>query len=225
MASQESRHDRHDRLRWLVAACALTFAASPARAGPMGFKDSWMAMGDAGPDWRETWVNHAVTARDAFGAGALWMRSDDGRRRRELGELTYTRLLQRWNLPHAQANIWFVTGLGAVRGNDFGGSRALWSPGLQLDFETTRLYLGASGRLFRARALKHDYASVRAGFSFYEVDYDQTQPWLIVEARRMRGLSAGTELTPLLRLIHQRYFVELGLGTERQARFNFMYIF
>ena len=24
-----------------------------AHAGPMGFKDSWMAMGDFGPNWRE----------------------------------------------------------------------------------------------------------------------------------------------------------------------------
>jgi hypothetical protein len=57
------------------------------------------------------------------------------------------------------------------------------------------------------------------------VDYDEVQPWLIVEARRMRGLSDGTEITPMLRLIHKRYFVEFGVNNMRQGRFNFMYIF
>jgi hypothetical protein len=48
---------------------------------------------------------------------------------------------------------------------------------------------------------------------------------LIVEARRMRGLSDKTEITPMVRLIHNRYFVEFGVGNARQARANFMYIF
>ena len=44
-------------------------------------------------------------------------------------------------------------------------------------------------------------------------------------ARRMRGLSDQVEVTPMLRLIHNRYFVELGVSNSRQARMNFMYIF
>ena len=80
-------------------------------------------------------------------------------------------------------------------------------------------------RALRANGLNHDFGSVRVGFSFYEVDYDQTQPWLVLEARRVRGLSDKTEITPMLRLIHNRYFVELGVNNSRQARANFMYVF
>jgi hypothetical protein len=202
-------------LLWAHAACA----------GPMGFKDSWMAMGDFNANWREGWVNYALTPRDAIGGGVLWMRSDDETRSRTLTEATYTRLLQRWNAPHSQANLWFVAGLGTMTGNDFSGSRTAFAPGVQFDYETTRIYTSAAARLYRAEGLKHDYAAVRAGFSFYEVDYDETQPWLILEVRRMRDLSDKTEVTPMLRLIHNRYFVELGVNNSRQARFNFMYIF
>ena len=123
------------------------------------------------------------------------------------------------------ANVWFVGGLGSVRGNDFAGSRAIVTPGIQVDFETTRFYVSAFGRLYRAEDLDHDYASARVGFSFYEVDYDQVQPWFVVEARRMRGLSDTTEVTPMLRLIHNRYFVEGGVNNADQLRFNFMYTF
>lgn len=212
---------------WLAAAllAAVWVAAPPAQAGPMGFKDSTMAMGDFGPNWREAWVNHAVTARDAFGVGTTWMRSDDKRHTREFAELTYTRLARRWNGEHSQANFWLVAGIGPVRGNDFAGSRTMVSPGMSFDWETTRLYFSSAVRFNRAEGIRHDYASVRAGFSFHEVDYDEVQPWFIVEARRMRGLSDETEITPLLRLIHNRYFIEAGINTQKQARFNFMYIF
>lgn len=191
----------------------------------MGFKDSVMGMGDFGPNWQETFANYALTPRDAIGAGVLRMRSDDGQRTRDVVDINYTRLLKRWNLPEAQANVWLQAGLGTLKGNDFSGTRTLVSPGVQVDYETTRLYLSANARLYRAKGLNHDYASVRAGFSFYEVDYDEVQPWFIVEARRMRGLSDKTEITPMLRLIHKRYFVEAGVNNAKQARFNFMYIF
>lgn len=184
-----------------------------------------MAMGDLGPNWREAWVNYAVTARDAIGVGGLYMRSDDKLKRRELAELTYTRLLQRWNTRDSQANVWLLAGVGGVQGNDFAGTKTMLSPGIQLDYETTRVYVSATGRLYRASGINHDYGSVRAGFSFYEVDYEETQPWLIVEARRMRGLSDKLEITPMLRFINKGYFVEAGVNNSRQLRFNFMYIF
>lgn len=212
-------------LRRCALLAAAAFAAMPARAGPMGFKDSSMAMADLGPNWREVLVNHALTPRDAFGAGLLWMRADDKSRSRSLAEATYTRLVARWNLPQAQANVWFVGGLGGVRGSDFAGTRLMATPGVQIDYETTRLYLSANARLFRAEGLNHDYGSLRAGFSFYEVDYEQVQPWFVIEARRMRGLSGQTEITPMLRLIERRYFVELGINQAAEARANFMFIF
>ena len=94
-----------------------------AQARPMGFKDSWVAMGDLGPNWQEAWVNYALTPRDAVGMGALGMRSDDKRLRRTFEEITYTRLVQRWNTRDSQANLGFVGGIGSVQGNTFSGSR------------------------------------------------------------------------------------------------------
>jgi hypothetical protein len=208
----------------LLGSVAL-MVALPAFSGPMGFKDSWMAMGDFSPNWQDAFANYALTTRDAIGVSALYMRSDDESKRRLLVDAIYTRLLKRWNLPQAQANIWFMGGLGNVTGNDFSSYRAMASPGIQVDYETTRVYASATARLYRAQGINHDFASARLGFSFYEVDYDETQPWLIVEVRRMNGLSDKTEVTPMLRLIHNRYFVELGVNNSSQSRINFMYIF
>jgi len=196
-----------------------------ANAGPMGFKDSWMAMGDFSPNWREGFINYAITPRDAFGVSGTYMRADDETKTRDLPELTYTRLVKRWNMRDAQANLWFSGGIGTLSGNDFDGSKTMVSPGLQFDYETTRVYFAVAEKLYRARDVNHDYSSVRAGFSFYETHYDQTQPWFILEARRMNGLSDKTEITPMLRLINPNYFIEAGINNSSQLRFNFMYIF
>lgn len=213
------------RFRKTMLGLLATVASLPALCGPMGFKDSWMAMGDLSPNWQEVFVNYALTPRDAVGVSTLSMRSDDETLTRRAKEVVYTRLVRRWNMPDAQANIWLLAGAGSVTGNDFAGAKTLFSPGLQVDYETTRFYISAAARLYRADGLNHDYASARIGFSFYEVDYDQVQPWLVLEVRRMQGLSGKTEVTPMLRLIHNRYFVELGVNTDSQVRANFMYTF
>ena len=51
-------------MRGLVLVVGLC-CAHAASAGPMGFKDSWMGMGDFNPNWREGWMNYALTPRDA----------------------------------------------------------------------------------------------------------------------------------------------------------------
>lgn len=207
------------------------FSSQFALAGPMGFKDSCMVMGDFNNNWRELFVNYATTPRDAFGVSATYMRSDDKTKIRTLEEITYTRLLKRWNMPHAQANFWLMGGIGALQAEDVqvGSARdfnkIMITPGVQLDYETTRIYLAATHRLYRASGVNHDYSSVRAGFSFYETDYDQTQPWLILEARYMNGLSEKTEITPMLRLINKNFFVEAGVNNVQKLRVNLMYIF
>lgn len=204
---------------------ASLLAANVAQAAPMGFRDSWMAMGEFGPEYRELTVNKALTATDAVGVTGLQMRSSEGKRALDNQELTYTRLLKRWNLPSAQANVWFIGGVGQTTERGRADSVATLSPGLQLDYETTRVYTALYARAYRGEGLRHEVVAARAGFSFYETDYDEVQPWFVLEARRMNYVSDMTEITPMLRLIHKRFFVEAGANTDGRPRFNFMYIF
>jgi len=96
------------------------------------------------------------------------------------------------------------------------------SPGLAVDWESTRLYLSASSRLYRADGINHDAHILRAGFSFYEVNYEETQPWFILEAQRVKGMTEGTEITPMLRFIHRRFFAEFGITEKKKIRSSFM---
>lgn len=207
-----------------VLGLALAMTHSLCQAAPMGFKDSWMMMGDFNSNFQELTVNQALTQRDALGLTAVRMRPGE-ERALENYELTYTRLLKRWNLPHAQANVWFFGGLGETSGGTLSEARLTASPGLQVDYETTRIYGSFNARTYRGKDVNHSLVSARAGFSFYEVDYEQTQPWLILEARRMSYMSDYIDITPMLRLIHKRYFVEAGANMSGTPRLSFMYIF
>jgi hypothetical protein len=209
---------------WIVFIASLLVSFT-AQAAPMGFKDSWMTMGDFSKTYRELTANYALTPRDAIGLTSTYMQTDDQSKSQTNNELTYTRLIKRWNMPNAQANIWFIGGVGETRGNFFNGAKATLSPGMQADYETTRLYASANARIYVADGITNNIVSARTGFSFYEANYDETQPWLIVEARRMSRVSNAYEVTPMLRLIHNRFFVEAGANLDGQPRVSFMYVY
>lgn len=211
---------------WVRTAwCAALLGCVPvAFALPMASEASWMTMADFNSDGdRDIAANYAITGRDAIGAMATRWKEPvhhgglhkQHLERESLG-LTYTRLMHRWNLPHAQANLWFVGAAGRARSDAWAGERSFWSPAVMADFETTRLYLGAGLEPKRGGGdLRHDTAWLRAGFSFYEVDYEQVQPWFIVERKRVRYAGATRhEITPMLRLIHRGIFVEFGRNRE-----------
>jgi hypothetical protein len=209
---------------WTLLIISL-LASLTAHAAPMGFKDSWMTMGDFSKTYRELTANYALTPRDAIGVTSRYMQTNNHSQSQINNELTYTRLIKRWNMPEAQANIWFIGGVGETTGNYFSGTKATISPGIQADYETTRLYASANARIYIADGITNNIVSARTGFSFYEANYDETQPWLIVEARRMSMVSDAYEVTPMLRLIHNRFFVEAGANFHGQPRLSFMYIY
>ena len=209
---------------WTLLIISL-IASLTAHAAPMGFKDSWMTMGDFSKTYRELTANYALTPRDAIGVTSTYMQTNNKSQSQINNELSYTRLVKRWNMPEAQANIWFIGGIGETRGNYFSGTKATVSPGIQADYETTRLYASANARIYIADGITNNIVSARTGFSFYEANYDETQPWLIVEARRMSMVSSAFEVTPMLRLIHNRFFVEAGANFHGQPRLSFMYIY
>jgi len=211
---------------WVIALILLS--SRLVFAAPIGFEGSTMTMGDFNQNWREVGFNYALTSRDALGLTHLEFRSDDHKDKREVDTLNYTRLLSRWNLTDAQSNLWLFMGLGEIRGsidNQNIDSKVIASPGFQFDYETRRIYFATTHKLYRASNLNHDTTSIRAGFSFYEADYDQTQPWFILETKYTNQISDKIEVIPMLRLINKNIFVEGGVNNNGQPRLNLMYTF
>jgi hypothetical protein len=209
-------------------------AATAASALPMGHYESWMLMLDSTPATRSVAGNYAVGPTWAPGATLRrWQEpaAHGMKLVRESAGLSLTHRLHRWNLPHAQANLWLVGDAGqlrqAVAHGMPGRSGSYGALAFMADYETTRLYLGGSVKALRGEgSLRHDAARVRTGFSFWEPEYEGIQPWFIVEAERTRysagSMREGTLFTPMLRFIHRRWFVEAGANREG-GMFNVMF--
>ncbi len=216
----------------LLAAAALALPGTAA-ALPMGHYESWMLMLDSTPSTRSLGLNYAVA--QTWAPGAVLRRWDEPAAHgasvlRESAGLSLTHRLHRWNLPHAQANLWLVGDAGQVRragghGRTAGDS-GYGAVAFMADYETTRVYFGGSLKALRGEdSLRHDVARVRTGFSFWEAEYEGIQPWLLIEAERTRyspgSMQEGALLTPMLRFIHRRWFVEIGVNRDG-GMFNLM---
>ncbi len=209
--------------RRTTLALTLLTCAIRVQAAPMSFKDSAMLMGDLSGNWQELQSNYAFTTRDAIGGSITRMRSDDGRPEERLIQAEYTRRLMRWNQPDSQSNLWLISGIGQWQ--DAHRTHPMLTPGIQADYETTRVYASALARLYRADGVQRDVVSSRFGVSFFEAAYEDTQPWVVLEVRRMHDVSARIEATPMLRLVNRRFFAELGMSQSAHLRANFMYTF
>jgi hypothetical protein len=200
----------------------------------MGHYESWMLMLDSTPDTRSLAGNYAVA--QAWAPGATLRRWQEPVEHgttllRESVGVSLTHRLHRSNLPHAQANLWLVGDAGQLR-RAGGHGRPAGEGGygalsFMADYETTRLYLGGGLRALRSEeGLRHNVARIRAGFAFWEPEYEGIQPWFIVEAERTRysagSMREGTLATPMLRFIHRRWFVEVGANRDG-GLFNVMF--
>ena len=214
-------------LKKLVLTGMLVMPVGAHAAALMGFADSGMLMGEVGRYYQEIMVNYSAKLGHAFGAEYMRMEGEDDRVS-SISAFNYTGLIQRWNMKGGQMNLWFSGGLGESHGDD--GHGLAYTPGVQFDYETTRLYFLAKARMVRAPGMNYDTAAIQGGFSFYETGFDQTQPWFVLEARTMRNMSPAFQLTPALRFINKDFFLELGVSSpfdaeHRGPRANFMFLF
>ncbi len=217
--------------------CASLALATPVMAMPVGFKDSWMTMGSFGRSWSEASGMYTFTAKDAVSVDAISARKLGAERNQRLDMLSvhYNRRLARWNLPQAQANIYLLLGAGAARGDALRGpatdsTQAVALPGIQLDYETRRVYAAVQWHGYYAKTFRGTRSAASAGFSFYATEYDEWQPWAIIEVSKMgRDFRDDTETTPYLRLIHKTLFIETGVpfkdGKADGLKVNFRYTF
>ena len=221
----------------LFTGFSLFFLINTASALPVGFKDSWMTMGEVGRNYSEANVIYTFSQKTAIGGGVSglkWRHTNPlgvtHSRRFETIDAHINHRLARWNMPEAQANIYLQMGVGQSRGNFFNGTQTVLLPGIQLDYETRRVFAAYKWHGTYSNALDYTRYGISGGFSFYKTEYDEWQPWAILEASRKGGdLKDATEITPYVRFIHKTLFIEAGApfqnGKSQGLKVNFRYTF
>lgn len=197
-------------------------------AAPMSSKGSVNSMFSISKMYSFIETNYAYEAASAIGVKLFHM--DNNNRIRDGIEINHIHRLFRQNKKHSQMNWWLFGGIGYLQGsneaiNDKELSTAFVSPGLQWDYETKKVYALASHQLVRGDSLNHDITSLKAGFSFYETGYKQTQPWFILEMTNINGITPQIEITPTIRLINKTLYLEGGVSNMGNPKIHVMYTF
>jgi hypothetical protein len=219
--------------RSIYMGLTLIWLQNAALALPVGFKDSWMTMGEVSKDFSDAALVYTFGQKTSVLGAAVrfkWQDSTGVQRRVNLAEAELAHRLARWNLPEAQANIYLQGGIGSAGSNFFSGRQNVGLIGMQADYETRRLYAALKWHGSFAKDFDYTRTGLSTGFSFYKTEYDEWQPWFIVEATRVGGSAKdATEFTPYLRLIHKTLFIEAGApfkrGKSEGLKVNFRYTF
>ena len=202
-------------LRVSFAVFLLAGFAIPASARPVSYPDGWMLMSMNNASENSLMLSYSPTAKDAFGVRSDYRRDE----KYWLHTAIYNRLLQRWNRPNSQANIFLQAGAG------FGkkGSRAepAASIGLEADWETRRFYLSYENRFIAAGSIERDFThKARFGVAPYVAGYNGLHSWLMVQIEHQPDKSHSVTVTPLVRVFTTDVLGEIGISSKSDVMIN-----
>jgi hypothetical protein len=202
---------------WQSFAClACVFVAMPTVAKPISYVGGTMLMVES--DYTGTSVSADYTFSPRF-AAALYAK-------RERHETEFTMvgpqlnvLLQRWNLPDGQGNIFAMTGTGvAVEGSH--NRYAAWTSVLA-DYETRRIFSSYEVRLMYVRGeATSTWQRARLGVAPYLANYDDLNTWFMVQVDHHPEKRRAITATPLVRLFYKTLLLEGGVSTHGDVMLN-----
>lgn len=209
----------------------LSSVSLTATAKPISFQNGWTAMAEYGAGtMSEAQAYYAPRFNYSLGAGHLRLDAEDEAFSRDISYVRSNLLLQRWNLPRAQANVFAFGGLGRATGSDFAGSETVWQAGAQADYETLRFYGSVKTEAHQAASFAHRIDTLQLGFAPYAHRYDGVATWVVAQGRQFTGgLYEGVEGALLLRFFAARrwgsVWFEAGPTTDGKLQAMTMFNF
>jgi len=214
------------RLSARASACLIAaglLAAGAAHAAPMGFAGSAMTMFDYDESWRMVSANYALTRSDAIGASVSELRPERGQAHESLTQLEYVRLLRRWNLSDAQANVWLFGGLARSTPYSVSSSTRHRTP-RDRDMRGTCsircLHIGRRGR--RLRPTKVDTRHAECHGQSVRLEYVATYHEPVATHANIRD-DSPTEVHPTLLQILLRIHDSSGCRPKNRFKYGFTF--
>lgn len=200
----------------LGVATAVLCGVKPASAHPVAFRGATQVTGFAMEKEAEFEAYHSFARRQAAGARLLWL--DPGKRRGErvYAGAQYNVLVERWNFPDAQANVYVMAGagIGHRRAQDRGRISQTAPAGLfaiQADIEDRQRYAAVKFSSVNAPGVfAHNRFEATTGFAPYKTDFDEIQPWFMIRAKYTTQEDRRWDIAPLVRILERDWMVEAG---------------
>jgi len=160
-----------------------------------------------------------------LGLGLVTMRSPE---KFELASAQLGWLVNRWNLPGAQGNLYLLGGLGhgKLESNvlSLGQEGAIYRLGAQADFETRRIYAFVryvEHRFNENKRLLNNQLAAAVGFAPYLGRFDGLNSWVIFKVVARNEFEDFLYI-PTLRFFYQNFLWEIGQDFDGNSQFNFM---
>ena len=197
-------------MKLLMAALGAALLAAPLAARPVSYPGGVTAMQELDPVMGSALLHYTPSRHYSVGARYLKMREEGV----NLGGAQATWLVNRWNLPSAQANL-YVTGMAGAAWRDGATTRPGGFVEAQGDWENRRVMLMGMARLTHMDGIgTSDMQMGRIGWAPYEGDYGDAHLWLFAQLKR--DSASADEVQPALvaRLFYRTMLVEAGV-TDR----------
>ena len=207
---------------WGIA-MLLLFLSTSAFAHPVTFKQGTAIFSVHRPKMTHLQVNYTF-ARN-FALATTYLRLDLDTNTIEAPIVHLNSLVKRWNQMGAQANIYTITGFGynlSSMNHSSATSNAFGYLGLQVDYETTRIYTALSGFTL-GFADDHPFgARYRFGIAPYLAKYNDLQIWVIGQLDYMSDMKTQPVFTPMLRFFYRTVLWETGVSLNGTYWFQMM---
>ena len=208
--------------RFIFAAfAAVLFLPSAVHARPISYPGGWMAM--TMNDFSSNAFDVIYTPSPQWSAAVRHEYLRGSRVSADTVQVNY--LLQRWNNPGSQGNLYLQGGAGgAWKSGD--GQRAAASAGMSADWESRRWFLAYENRFFTAGNLDRGaHHLARIGMAPYIGHYGDTHTWLMLQADYYSNEDKRFTVTPLVRLFRGNDLAELGVNLRGGVLFHYMHTF
>lgn len=158
-----------------------------------------------------------------WSAGVNYWRLGELHKERETGLLKLNHLLYRYNGDNSQGNIYLHGGYGTADGNDAFNRTDAYLGGIEMDWETRKLYTSAKYYHFNF-AGKQDigFYQARVGFAPMLAKFDQLQTWVMLQGMMITDIEPTVMLTPMLRFFYQNVLWEIGATVKGGWMLNLM---
>lgn len=196
---------------------------NPAEARPVSYPGGMTAITTNNGDKNSLLLHYSPTAKTAIGYKMEYWRKGEY----TINAVQANHLVQRWNKPGSQANLYVKGGAGIAsdKFQDFSGNiDPAGFIGLATDWEDRRFFVSYENRYTDAGDYGDGFRqAARIGFAPYEGDYGDLHTWLIVEVEHAPEETDEVTVTPLVRFFKDVHLMEAGMRDDGSVLFNWIY--
>lgn len=186
-------------------------------AHPTSFKGSYIVENKFSDSMTEMGLGYSVSNRSAVWGKVMGfpMQTED-----TLGLIQINHLLQRWNAPESQGNLYVGLGGGQFFQSETAPKDNVGLAFIQADWETRHIYLMADHHNFTEKAPHRQITKARVGFAPFLTDYQNQSAWMIFEG--VKYDKEAIDMRALLRLYYRNILWEVGGSMKGYALINLM---